>query len=113
MTRSFGSAWGTGLTYPNLREGEPRSLEEWRTRHTHNHATYHAELPIFILNQSDVCNRRLGYKRGGIRNMEHQYRDAKKGVSIFHSAIHGKTWYLILENVKMLIAANLYVELCT
>ena len=29
--------WGAGLTYPNLRESEPRSLEEWRTRHTHTH----------------------------------------------------------------------------
>ena len=34
MTRSFGIAWGAGLTYRNLREGEPRSLEEWRARHT-------------------------------------------------------------------------------
>merc|ERR1711966_309627 len=37
-----GCLGGRDLRIPNLREGEPRSLEEWRTRHSHTHSSTHS-----------------------------------------------------------------------
>ena len=35
QTQRLGRNGGPPKAYPNLREGEPRNLEEWRRRHTH------------------------------------------------------------------------------
>ena len=46
MTRSFGIAWGSGLTYPNLRKGWSRGASEgWRATHTNTHTHTQLEKP--------------------------------------------------------------------